>query len=384
MIASTLYCLSRLLFEYRGEALMSAALRTEVDMLYGISSRCGTTSVGMTDAEDTVEIGIVGILLRHESREVSRAALGAVKVACVSLDPSRLERIIPALLPSLIFLSNDSKNDLKLKVKIILERFLKKCGREKMEELFPATHHKLLTSVRKSHDRSVRKKNAKKEHGSHVKTGFEEAWDDGDGSGHDMSSDDEDSGMEEMAPTGKRGRSASSGKVQLGVVEHGTGDAMNLMDAEALGYQRDTQQLSKKKRSASAKTPTRLEFKTGPDGRPIFEEEEEAESKIAPDHDGYDKDDEPAKYSSRDLERQSNQKRKRAKNSNVHMGDEYKSSKAAGDMKVAGRPDPYAYVPLGSAMIGGSKKTRKGTSSGVLAKLSERKSSKTSRRKSSR
>jgi ribosomal RNA-processing protein 12 len=34
-----------------------------------------------------------------------------------------------------------------------------------------------------------------------------------------------------------------------------------------------------------------------------------------------------------------------------HTGEEYRSTKAAGDMKKPGRPDPYAYLPLNPRML---------------------------------
>lgn len=83
-------------------------------------------------------------------------------MACIALDAARLERILKAILPPMLDVAIDSKNDLRLRVKIIIERLLRKCGREVLEVVFPEEHAKLLRSVRRQWQRRTRKKNEEK------------------------------------------------------------------------------------------------------------------------------------------------------------------------------------------------------------------------------
>jgi hypothetical protein len=74
-------------------------------------------------SQDTVSdlLGNVSLLMGEKSREVVKAVLGFVKVACLSLYKGMLHPHLPGLLAGVTAWSDDSKNRFRQKVRVILE-----------------------------------------------------------------------------------------------------------------------------------------------------------------------------------------------------------------------------------------------------------------------
>ena len=87
-------------------------------------------------------------LLRSPSREVIKSTLGYVKVSIVRLDLVQLESVLPRLLEGLLIWAEDSKNRFRMKVRVVVERLVRKLGLEKVSQHIPEAHTKLITHIR--------------------------------------------------------------------------------------------------------------------------------------------------------------------------------------------------------------------------------------------
>jgi ribosomal RNA-processing protein 12 len=395
MLSATLTSLSHVIYEYRGEAGVYPDLALAVDALFATSAEPqqaeggpggeadedgnGVMSTG--DAEAAVGAGPVAILLRHNSREVQKAALGTVKMATSALStptPARLIRILPAVLPGLVTVAAKSKKkETRLRVRVILERLLRKCGRDSVEEVFPPEHAKLLAAVRKQYSRDLTKKHEKRESrraetaaaaAAEGKAAAQVAADDGDDDasdgegGSDFALSDSDSDVErdvldgdELARrSGKSPRRASrsgallvreDGDNVVDLLETRVADGFMTRGAVAEASKRALGEQRKLERRRSGDKDA---FKVAEDGRPIFAESDaesgEAEQGSVDDRDV---------GSSKKRKRRAGDGGERAKKVKGSFGGEYRSRRgAAGDMKRPGMPDPYAYIPLGGGVGG--------------------------------
>ncbi|KAI9799243.1 MAG: hypothetical protein M1833_004121 [Piccolia ochrophora] len=110
-------------------------------------------------------VSTLDLFLTSNNREIVRSTLGFVKVSVISLPTSLMAPRLPTLLPNLIFWSHEHKAHFKLKVKHIIERMIRRFGIELVEKFCPEDDRKLIANIRKSKERSKRKKNAAKAEG---------------------------------------------------------------------------------------------------------------------------------------------------------------------------------------------------------------------------
>lgn len=389
MLAATLTSLSHVVYAYRGEAAVFEDLAHDIDALFAMGDQPGPVS----------------ILLRHNSREVQKAALGTIKMATSALStgsPDRLIRILPAILPGLVTVAAQSrKKETRLRVRVILERLLRKCGRDEVESVFPAEHAKLLAAVRKQYSRDMTKKHEKRELKRATAAADAAAEKSAkipvDGSDSDEGDDDKDSDMDlfdsddsdiekeildgdELAsrPRVARPKNSRSGELLVGdkvvdLLETRVADGFMTRGEVAEESKRAMAEQKKlERRSASAKDTVTI----ADDGRPIFAESD-SDGGVA--HHGSvagDDDDEGA-AGKKKRKRGVTDGGHRAKKVKGSFGSEYRSRRgAAGDMKRPGMPDPYAYIPLCSgvggdvskALVqqGGQRKGAKGSKKGRL------------------
>mmetsp|Transcript_28919 Transcript_28919/g.94534 ORF Transcript_28919/g.94534 Transcript_28919/m.94534 type:complete len:1369 (-) Transcript_28919:1378-5484(-) len=99
-------------------------------------------------------------LLHGKSREVVKSALGFVKVVAVRLPEDELRFHLPNLVSGLLIWGDDSKNRFRSKVKVILERFVRRCGYESVEALVPEEHRPLISHIRKMSVREDKRRRA--------------------------------------------------------------------------------------------------------------------------------------------------------------------------------------------------------------------------------
>lgn len=87
-----------------------------------------------------------------------RSAIGYVKVALVSLPASLVAPSLPTLVPALLNWSHEHSNHFKVKIRHLLERFIKKFGIAAIENECPEDDRKLISNIRKRVMRSKKKK----------------------------------------------------------------------------------------------------------------------------------------------------------------------------------------------------------------------------------
>ncbi|KAG0554229.1 hypothetical protein KC19_12G074700 [Ceratodon purpureus] len=98
------------------------------------------------------------LLLKSKSREIIKSVLGLVKVVIARLPVAELDQHLHGLVEGLILWSDDSKNHFKAKVRVIIERLVRRCGMDAVARVMPLEHMKLLTNIRKTKERNQRKK----------------------------------------------------------------------------------------------------------------------------------------------------------------------------------------------------------------------------------
>lgn len=248
MVSATITGLSRILFEFKDDV--------PVEMLAELAS--------------TVEL-----FLTSQNREIVKSTLGFVKITAISLPIEVVEPQLGELLPKLLHWSHEHKGHFKAKVKHIVERLIRRFGFETIEKHFPASDAKLLTNIRKSKERSRRKKamdpeeenngadapsaKPKKEFASEYERAL---YGDSDSEG------EED---EEEEESNKKGRSSKY------IVE--SDDPLDLLSKQALAH--ITSSKPRGKREPLLKSS---KFKTNESGKMIFKDDDEEE--ILPKGDG--------------------------------------------------------------------------------------------------
>lgn len=393
MLASTLSSFGHVLYCYRGEASACSPLARDFDAFFGGHAREGADVRQFSNnssgrREPSVEAGTaaiylpgpVCILLRHSAKEVQKAALGVVKVATAALSTpvARLIHILPVILPGLVHVAAKSKKkEMRIRVRVILERLLRKCGRESLEASFPPEHIKLLAAVRKQHSRDLLRKHSTRNERQKKRGIANTDMSDGGASclgqvasehdsdhESDLSLDDSDTDLEREILDGddlsRRGRHRSLAPHQPARMRDGLENTVDLLDADAVDnvvtdkrHGKTYGSLASKDDISRRKQSSLSSFKVADDGRPIIEEDEAREDAAESDERNEDAGIENGKsscttnYSRKRRAIGSDRDRKRIKGS---FGEEYRSKRGAhGDMTRPGLPDPYAYVPLGGA-----------------------------------
>lgn len=389
MLSASLTSLGRIIFDFQAEACSSLELSGIIDSLFASQVSAENDNVKMTSDEESaeqivVQPGPISILLRHQAMEVQKSALGVVKIAtrALSKPPERLTNILPGIIPGLVHAAARSKkHEVRLRVRVILERLLRKCGREALEANFPEDHMKLLAAVRKKYSRDLIKKHAAKEQRKEnqgIRAGAEKALqemepsDESDGSGIDDSDSDIEREMldgDEMIASQKKSGGKRDGQLQMKEKKE---DVMDLLDSKnshgvlTRGDVKEASRVARKEQNMKRFRGSDSVIKYTDDGKPIFVESDESGVAEVGSDLGEDSDSEAdemtgdrgsnlKKRGRRDVE-ESERHNKKMKGS---FGEEYKSRKGKGDVKRPGRPDPYAYIPLGANML--SSKFSSGT-----------------------
>lgn len=388
MLSATLTSLGRLMYEFRGEAHVNTKLAATIDALFGSTASNDEEDTHMTSdvkedenkKQGLVQAGPVAILLRHNAYEVQKSALGVIKIATTVLaaPERRLISVLPGILPGLIHVSARSKKqETRLRVRVILERLLRRCGRDALEANFPEEHVKLLSTVRKKYSRDLIKKHAAKDKrrrksitGNVAEQRFQDS---------DEGNDDEESGIDnsdsdvereivdgdDLMESGNRERARESREALR--VKEGKGQVMDLLDtknSQSVLTGDDVREASRRARFEQKRKTSHTNdgIRYTDDGRPILVESDddsrEAEVGSAnSDDENSDSDTTVLKSAEGPLGRKRHRQdfqdngrhNKRVKGS---FGEEYRSRRGAGDVKRVGRPNPYAYIPLGAGMLG--------------------------------
>ncbi|MCJ1433130.1 hypothetical protein MMC27_002489 [Xylographa pallens] len=246
MISASITALSRILYEFRAE------LPEQV-------------------LEDLVST--MAIFLESNNREIVRSVLGFVKIAVISLPDHIVRPRLEALVPSLMGWSHEHKARFRVKVKHIVERMIRRFGVEAVERYCPEADKKLIHNIRKSKERSKRKKEANEDNvdgeiddqQKNRRGRFESEFDEAIyGSGSDAENSDggaDSSGSDDESKTRKR----KGGKTYIVEDED---EPLDLLDRKALGNISSTRPVRFKSGPTNGKTRTKA--KTNLDGKLVF------------------------------------------------------------------------------------------------------------------
>lgn len=333
----------------------------------------------------------VMLLFQHKSREIVTAALGFAKVAVVSLSPELLRRYMKSFIANLLLWSGDTRNRFRLKVKVVLERLMRRTSYEEVLEATPEEHRRLIGAVYKRWKRSKTLKARTKADG--LEAGEGDEGEEGEGSrmrlkgGYEAALyGDEDS--EEEADD-------ADGDAEMAGGVHTGGAGRRGLD----GGRHSGAAGAAKAGGATPGPATKFGFPatSGPDGKPVILEEaeesgvgrkrrrqeEDAQEVMAVRYaqDKEAREDEAVRQTgiihsdsvalaegaesaaaargqrSWDQAPQGKKRRKIQPESKVLGGTEYqhKTPGTGGDIKKAGRPDPFAYVPFDKRQINKKK-----------------------------
>lgn len=103
------------------------------------------------------------LLLRSKSREIVKSVLGFCKVVISRLSPNEMTLLLPEMAEGLFAWCDDSKNQFKMKVRVLVERMVRKCGYDAVQQAIPENHARLLVHIRKEKARDERKRQARSE-----------------------------------------------------------------------------------------------------------------------------------------------------------------------------------------------------------------------------
>uniref|UniRef100_A0A671R9G2 Uncharacterized protein n=1 Tax=Sinocyclocheilus anshuiensis TaxID=1608454 RepID=A0A671R9G2_9TELE len=328
MITCTVLALTRLVFHYKGK-----------------------NSIAVSSLELLLQN--VCLLLSSRTRDVVKASLGFLKVLLFSMDVKVLASHIAM---EGISNMNDMRRHFRVKLKNIYTKLIRKFGFELVKSMLPADQHKILVNIRKTEARNKRRKLVIKteEDGSDTEDEKPKVKEE---SIEDILAETDSDSDEDEKP--KKGQKKPMKKGQAWLKEGVSDEPLNFLDPKAaqrvLATNPNLKKAIKKEHG----------FRMTSDGRLIIKEEDDdykyterfcgkknPKRKMHDDLDD-DMDVEPTmKYKAggigihRPLDRR------------PEFGTEYKSKKGKGDVKKAGKCDPYAYVPLKKAQLNRRKKAK--------------------------
>ena len=318
------------------------------------------------------------LLLKSKNREIIKSVLGLVKVVIARLSVAELEQHLHGLVEGLILWSDDSKNHFKAKVRVIIERLVRRCGMDSVARVMPQEHMKLLTNIRKTKERNEKKKISTdggeaaetKSLQSRATTARKSKWNHTDL----FSDDDEDDEYGDMNGSTKASTIANtrtnksksrklrkSNKLMLPEDLMDIGDAREPLDLLDTRKTREVLRGPKSQQQKNIDSDDELEYTA--DGKMIvdesgdkirdklkrkkqWEEDHPHAAAIQSGH-GFKRSHEVSASRSQSRARKA-RKTNNGSKSWVYTGDEYasKKSRAVGDVKKDGKLDPFAYWPL--------------------------------------
>ena len=359
---------------------------------------------------DTVLTRVCTLLVESSERNVVQACLIFLRMFTVTVHSQRLPIYLARLMNALSGMVEDLKHVFMVKTRDIFIRLVRKCGAELVLRLVPAEDEvlvKRINNIRKTEARKKKQKLAEKERAqseggddeedevpsTQPKT-MEHVLADSDDDESDLPEDERD----QLDARGKKQPKTWIQEDETSIVDFLDPAAARKVTATRPRPAEMVEQLAeKKKRKESA-------FKTAPDGRMIIDDAGSDSDSSSADSEGIDisqalgklqvdrkrkmpgddeEEDEPAfKYRAggsgihRPIDRKSKpesvagsvrkvtskQRAQMSKESNKssekEFGAEYRSTKARGDVKRRGKPDPFAYVPLERSALNKRKKAK--------------------------
>jgi ribosomal RNA-processing protein 12 len=134
--------------------MQSATVMALARLLYEFSAALVSTVPELLPA--------VFALMETGNREVIKGAIGFIKVAAVRLPQTDLAAQLPTLVPALLHCCDDEDgfNRFRSKVRVVVERLVKRCGWDAVEAVTPELHSALLQHMRREEVRTERRRKA--------------------------------------------------------------------------------------------------------------------------------------------------------------------------------------------------------------------------------
>lgn len=237
MISASITAISRLLYEFRQQL----------------------SEQTLSDLVQTMDL-----FLTSNNREIVKSCLGFVKICVIGIPVELMLPRLSTLVPNLIVWSNEHKGHFKAKVKHILERMVRRFGYENIHDNCPDSDRKLIVNIRKTKERSKKRKDAAKanndgedsdEDEDGNKRQFENAYDEA-----LYSSDSESEGSDDEDGPRQKKKAQKGGKTFIVEDED---EPLDLLDKKALANISSTKPMKQRK-------PTRTKAKFDLDGKIIL------------------------------------------------------------------------------------------------------------------
>ena len=132
--------------------MQSAAIATLGRLFFEFHEELPSTLI--TELLDTILI-----TMSFKNREVTKAALGFIKVCVVCMDADVVKSHVPAIINSiLLYTHRIHKSHFKSKTRHLFERLIRKFGYEFIDSLVPGNDKKLIMNIRKRREAAARRK----------------------------------------------------------------------------------------------------------------------------------------------------------------------------------------------------------------------------------
>ncbi|XP_057307990.1 RRP12-like protein [Hydractinia symbiolongicarpus] len=346
MISATLLAFTKLVFEYR----------------YCISAKLVAT---LLDAAIT--------LLKSKTREVIKSCLLFIRAVVKILDANELSGHLESLIKNLFVWNTQNSSAYRQQIRRILEKLDKKCGYHLVKSLVPNEHKRFIVQIHKTIERTKRQREAYRNsknnsEESEDETTKETTWDDV------LADSDEEENEDKKKIKQQEKKQKKSKHAKTWIVENEEG--VDLLDPTVAKNIVATKPKHKKM--------IKHDFSFSSDGKIVVkDEDQEIENNDEAALDvgekdilgGYDKTPKQIKLGKRkrmeDMPEDENvfqkyehggigihRHRDADDSAKKKLGADYKAKKAGGDMKLKGKPDPYAYIPLDRQKLNKRKKAK--------------------------
>lgn len=303
------------------------------------------------------------LLLQRKNREIIKANLGLLKVLVAKSHAEGLQIHLASMVEGMLKWQDDTKNQFKSKIKLLLEMLVKKCGLDAVKAVMPEEHMKLLKNIRKIRERKERKLATKtedtKSHFSKTTTSRLSRW-----NHTKIFSDFGDEGsegsdaeyMDVGTVSGQRTKASSRLKSKASTLRLKKKRKADKILPEDLFDQLEDEPLDlldRQKTRSALRSSEHLKQKTESDDEPEIDSEGRLiihegrkPKKVKPSNPDSDGRSEAGSMISRASSRKTQKRRKTSESGWAYTGSEYASKKASGDVKRKGKLEPYAYWPM--------------------------------------
>ncbi|EPY52557.1 ribosome biogenesis protein Rrp12 [Schizosaccharomyces cryophilus OY26] len=208
----------------------------------------------------------MNLFMKSANREIAKAAIDFTKIASSTLPPDFVKPLLPELIPNLLAWSHESKGHFRAKVKHILEKMVRKFGVAAVEPYVPINDKKLISNIRKTQERNLRKRGQKREEkpvAAVPRKSFASAYEQ---AVYDTESEDEEEDMDESMEDTNNARMEKSY-----VKEDDEDEPLDLLDMEAISKISSTDPSKQTNRKPAAPSSS---FKSNEEGLLLFDESE--------------------------------------------------------------------------------------------------------------